>query len=89
MDAEQFEVYEFTHEEIRDIQRLVLEQKQRNDVTKSFLKNMHPYCRKYYDEDSLKIIHHSMSHTLDCYEYIYDKEINKFEEAYKLKNIER
>ena len=55
-----------------------------------------PDCRRYYvlenkevKERSTRIIPEDKHRTLDCYEYVTNKTINKFKEAYKLEDIEK
>ena len=55
-----------------------------------------PDCRRYYvvenrevKERSTRIIPEDKHRTLDCYEYVTSKTINKFKEAYNLEDIER
>ena len=55
-----------------------------------------PDCRRYYTvedgevkEKSSRIIPKDKHRTLDCYEYVNDKKVNKFKEAYRLGDIER
>ena len=55
-----------------------------------------PDCRRYYvlenkevKERSTRIIPEYKHRTLDCYEYVTNKTINKFKEAYKLEDIEK
>ena len=55
-----------------------------------------PDCRRYYvienkevKERSTRIIPEDKHRTLDCFEYVNDRKINKFKEAYRLEDIEK
>lgn len=55
-----------------------------------------PDCRRYYTiedgkvkEKSTRIIPEDKHRTLDCFEYVNDRKINKFKEAYRLEDIEK